>query len=782
MRRDSPYVSVACQITGCAQGKPSRLRLWLTVVVAMLAGLTSVGVTAAGAESLSPWWGVSSTATPTNLQPGTTGQIVVTAENLGDGEANGAQEPVRILDTLPSGLRAVAVEEIPLGQRPERGSSSAHCSPSPATERPLTCTYTGTLVPYEVIEVRISVAVEPGASTGEVNAVSVSGGGALATKTISRPLQVGGEPRFGVQESLLVPEEVGGTVDTQAGSHPFQLTSVVTFNQTGEAEKTQPVELPKDVSVLAPPGLVGNPTPFTQCTDQQFSAGGSGEHTLCPAASVIGAATITFNEQQHLGVQTEVSPVYNMVPNAGEPARFAFYAKFVPVMLNTSVRTGGDYGITVTSHNTIQVAGLLSAKITLWGVPGDPRHDGDRGLSCLVHPSSCVADGEESTSSPPPFLSLPTLCTGPLQASVQVDSWAQPKEVLSFALSEPMPSLSGCNHLPFAPEVSVAPDVPDASSPTGLTVDVHVPQTAALNPEGLAESTLRDTTVTLPEGVAINPAGAGGLEACSEAAIGFLGKEAGEPATNLFTAGLPQPFCPAGSKIATVEIETPLLPHALKGAVYLAAQNANPFGSLVAMYLVAEDPVSGTLVKLAGEVALNQSTGQLVATFENTPQLPFEELRLHFFGGERAPLATPASCGSYTTAASFAPWSGSASVQSSSTFNIVSGAERRSLPTEPAAVRAVVHGRHDEPPSRRVHAADDDDQPRRRKPEPTGSRTGHAARFHRSAVRREAVRRSRSQRWYVRAGKPDRGNDRKRWPGWRPVYGDGRQGLHHRSV
>jgi hypothetical protein len=54
-----------------------------------------------------------------------------------------------------------------------------------------------------------------------------------------------------------------------------------------------------------------------------------------------------------------------------------------------------------------------------------------------------------------------------------------------------------------------------------LTGGVHVPQTAALNPNGLAESSLRDTTVTLPEGVAINPSGGDGLQACSEGLAGF---------------------------------------------------------------------------------------------------------------------------------------------------------------------------------------------------------------------------------------------------------------------
>ena len=59
----------------------------------------------------------------------------------------------------------------------------------------------------------------------------------------------------------------------------------------------------------------------------------------------------------------------------------------------------------------------------------------------------------------------------------------------------------------MTPSVSVVPDVPAGSSASGLVADVHVPQSAALAPEGLSESAVRDIEVTLPEGVAVNPAG-----------------------------------------------------------------------------------------------------------------------------------------------------------------------------------------------------------------------------------------------------------------------------------
>jgi hypothetical protein len=254
-----------------------------------------------------------------------------------------------------------------------------------------------------------------------------------------------------------------------------------------------------------------------------------------------------------------------------------------------------------------------------------------------------------------------------------------------------MPALDGCGLLAFNGTIETKADVTAGSTPSGLDVDVHVPQEEALNATGLAPSDVKNITVALPEGLALNPAAADGLDTCSNAQIGLL------PGTGAH--GEPQfsdqeQSCPDASKVAEATIKTPLLPEPLTGFVYLAspqnfsvlsgAPQENPFSSLVAGYLVVHDPVSGVLVKLPGNVEIGGepgvvglAPGQIRASFANNPQLPFEDADVHFFGGERAPLATPSRCGAYTTDASLEPWAQAAAgeevVHAASTFAISSG-------------------------------------------------------------------------------------------------------------
>jgi hypothetical protein len=590
------------------------------------------------------------------------GEIVVTASNLGDENVNPGNEPVKLEDVLPPGLEPVGIAGF-AGEFAGGRSNPLEC-----VLESLSCTYTGNtgqlkeLPPYDQLEMIVSVNLRPDAKTGEVNEATVTGGEARPA-TVKRPVTTSSSPTpFGANTYELRPEEDGGGVDTQAGSHPFQLTTTLMLNETAERE---PAELDKDLHFKLPPGLIGNPTPFPRCPLAVFLTIVEAENN-CSAQTVLGVASVSINtSSEWIGAGRIGSPLFNLEPAVGEPARFGFIAQGGVVILDTSVRTGDDYGVTVSVSNITQRVGFLSSEVTFWGVPGDPRHDKARGWGCLNAPRAegdlhlNVTCNPLEAANPPPFLALPTSCTGPLQTTVETDSWQQPGSFQSLASTEPLPALDGCNRLQFSPSISVAPDGQAGSTPTGLTVGVHVPQAVSLDPEGLSEADVKNTTVALPAGVTLNPAAADGLQACSEEQIALSVDSAAS--------------CPEASKVATLEIKSPLLPNPLTGEAYLAAQNANPFGSLVALYLVAQDPVSGTLVKLAGEVKPDPVTGQLVSTFKNTPQLPFEDLELHFFGGDRAPLSTPSLCGAYTTTAAIEPWTKTGEVTSSSTFDVISG-------------------------------------------------------------------------------------------------------------
>jgi hypothetical protein len=613
------------------------------------------------------------------ITEGGSGQIVVVATNLGDASVNGASPntPVTIADELPPGLEATSVSG---GAGTNGRHGGAVVCPAVSNPTSVTCEFDGSLSPYNFLEVTINVRVV-GAVSAQ-NEVSVAGGGAKSAST-AQSVSLSGEPApFGIENYELTPTNEDGSIDTQAGSHPFQLTTTLALNKILLENRQAPAGLTqRDLQFRLPPGLVGNTTAVRQCSELDFA---SSEGDRCPADTAIGVSIVTVNIPGNpFGAQgsfTTAVPLYNLAPGVGEPARFGFTVESIPLTLNTSVRTGGDYGVTVSVKDISQKASFLRSQVTFWGVPGDSRHDQSRGSECLNEEPGCTLLAE---AHPAPFLTLPTSCSGSLETTLEGDSWSTPTK--SSEQASPFPyrlpgGLTGCNHLPFGAEIEVAPDGQAASTPTGLKVDVHVPQEATLNPTGVAGSDVKDITVTLPEGLQLNPAGADGLEACSEGQIGYLGKGTAEPTTDLFTPELQTPFCPDASKVGEVTIKTPLLPNPLKGAVYLASQDENPFGSLVAMYIVAQDPVSGVLVKLPGEVSLDQETGRITATIRDSPELPFEDAELDFYGGSRAPLATPAHCGTYTTVASFTPWSGSAPVSSSSSFGITSGPDGSPCP------------------------------------------------------------------------------------------------------
>jgi hypothetical protein len=446
-----------------------------------------------------------------------------------------------------------------------------------------------------------------------------------------------------------------GTPDTQAGSHPYAITTKIMFNTTIDPSSQLEVSEGnvKDISVDLPAGFVGNPEAVPTCTEDQLQNAGSFAAN-CPIASQVGVTTIYTDT-----FETRTLPIYNMRRPSGTPAEFAFNVLgFSMVHMFASVRSGGDYGLRVDVRDISQSLSLKGTSLTFWGVPADPSHDPERYNPALY------GFGASTDQPLTPFLTNPTDCAaGPMTTTLSVDSWQSPDELHSASYvshdnatpAGPL-GLDGCDRLAFKPSISVRPDTAQADTPAGLTVEVRVPEDGLMNTSGLSSADIRDTTVTLPAGLAINPGQAAGLVACPISQDGVGGEGA--------------PSCPLASKVGTAEISTPLLADKLEGNIYILPSNPPHLQLLVAA------SADGVNLKLVGDVRLDEQTGQLTTTFANTPALPFTDLKLSFSGGAQAALATPPLCGTYTTVADFTPWSapeGSDELTEDS-FGIASGA------------------------------------------------------------------------------------------------------------
>jgi hypothetical protein len=505
-----------------------------------------------------------------------------------------------------------------------------------------------------------------------------------------------------------ISSDTAGNAFTQAGGHPYAITTEINLNTHEQPEFfggsgiTMPDADVKDILTELPPGLFGNPAGLAQCNETQLT-GLEVEWTLftvpiCPVSSQVGTIQVR-TDLFDIFRGNWTFPVFNMVPPSNMPAAFGFNVAGVPITLAGNVRNGGDFGVNVISSDIPSPLPIEGITLTFWGTPADPSHDSQRcdsagfgylkpenpeEVTCPTIPLTTGTIYGPNTDPEPPkaFLTVPVSCSAPgtgFATTLKTDSWPSPgvfdERVLFSHLPPGFPlapgewgaqqGITGCEVVPFDPSVTVTPSNGQADTPAGLSLDFKLPQEGLLNPGGIATADVKKTVVMLPEGVALSPSAAQGLGSCSQAEIGL---NTGASAA-----------CPDSSKLGSIEIDTPLLEKPLRGSIYLARQGENPFGSLVAIYLVAEG--NGVVLKLAGKIELDPQTGQVRATVENSPQLPFDDLKVNFSGGPRAPLVNPHACGSYQTVAELTPWSGNPPVRVSSSFEITSGPEGRPCPS-----------------------------------------------------------------------------------------------------
>ncbi len=495
---------------------------------------------------------------------------------------------------------------------------------------------------------------------------SIAATAALLICAIAAPTASGA---FGLNNFDVTATNQDGTPDTQAGSHPFAFTTSFGLNYTEPAffEWIPGGEL-KDSIFTQMAGLTGDAGAIPYCSVTDFAKLQIGGDSLCPDKTAVG---LVSNQLQapFLWVQNSV---YNLKPPPGVVVRIGFKVLLVPVVVDIGVKQDGENNVEATLGNTPQVATVFGSVLQLWGNPADPGHDELRG-ACGEGNEREAEEFPGFIPSPPggvvtcpvqteekPFLTLPRSCSGPAATTYKADSWEEPgiwDEGSSLTHDNSIPPIpqgfTGCGKLGFAPRVDSKLSTDQAETGSGLDFNLDFSDEGLKNKDGLANSETKKAVVTLPEGVTINPSIGEGLGVCTPADLGreTLNSKPGEG-------------CPNSSKVGTLHADLPIVPEGLDGSIFLATQDdpatsehgaENPFDSLIASYFVLKNPNLGAIAKLPALIEPDPKSGRLVVTLDDIPQYPLGHFNAHLREGQRAPLISPATCGTYTTEAKLYP-------------------------------------------------------------------------------------------------------------------------------
>jgi hypothetical protein len=479
---------------------------------------------------------------------------------------------------------------------------------------------------------------------------------------------------------------------TQAGGHPpVGFTQYIIRHNTVVPGVVEPIEEDpadtppyadrtiKTLRVDLPPGLTVNPQATEKCKKEDFERkvetepGKFAQVPNCPAGSRVGLEEVwlvvnTANAvpapppappgtflpkgvviQPDPAKGTKV-PVYNIEPEPGEPARFGFVIAFSKVVyLETEVAWENDFheSFTINLPPPSAPFSTLKSRLVNFGQSGDGT-----------------------------YITMPTTCFNPTEWPNLYSTWFRAHSygeenpnfpVGSTPVEAELPEgimPTGCERVPFDPGVGIDPGTNAVDSPAPATVTTTLPFDPAKEggevrnegKEGISQSHVRKAEISLPKGMGLNPAGAQGLVACTDAQF----KKGVRTFTN---------ECPAASDIGTVEVHSPPLAEPLTGDVYVGEQMSNDpeSGNQFRILLEAKNTNEGIAARLVGRVKANKTTGELTAEIydrlkgefagqlpDGLPQVPFESISVRFDGAKQV-LTSPPICSTQSTS-KFEPW------------------------------------------------------------------------------------------------------------------------------
>lgn len=608
---------------------PKRL-CWSLALAAIFAATVASAAVAAPAIRVT-------TNLPDNVIPGGAVPMYVVVHNVGDAPMSGN---LTIRYTFPNEMSVVdpAADDSP----------GATCTPAGQVDD-CTIDVTGAVPPGRAIRYVTFTSVIPGATGTLTGQIDVSGGAASNAVTVPLSFDTAPIGPFDVKSLDVGITDDPALTPAQGGSTPVDITSAGALrtspvDQFGFANESLTVitapESMRDVIVHVPRGLVGYPTATpVRCTAAQLAELNQGfglQVPTCPRDSQVGLGLINGKD---------VVPVYNLVPPIGAPAAFGFYYQGLVIVLRAKLRPA-DNGIDIVSAKVPSSTPIAKFEVTLWGTPADRSHDPVR-AECTRGLLGANGDLCPTTAAHVPFLRLPTSCPGgPLQWSMDIDTYQHPD--VFHHRDATSTEVTGCELNPFNPSLSLVPSTLAPHAASGVDTKLVMPQEIV---NGVAPADIRRVTVTLPEGLTVNPSSADGLQACGDSDLKLRQEGAAT--------------CPEASKIGTVTVHTSLLDHPIGGSVFLRTQNSDDpqSGELFRLAIELRSDDDGIAIRLPGALRANPirddaRSGQLTATFDDLPQLPIDSMDLHFKTGSRAPLASPSTCGIHTSSVEFTGWNG----------------------------------------------------------------------------------------------------------------------------
>lgn len=482
-----------------------------------------------------------------------------------------------------------------------------------------------------------------------------------------------------VEPSLKESEEQG--YRQAAGHVPYGVTDfMVAHIGDYSAGTAAPTGVVTHVRTDVAPGLATSPVAVPQCSQAEFgekeAVPGTGFFSApsCKAETVIGEEKDTVYvqalEAEHLPPDVALKgETFNLVQPTGRSAEYGTALKLpIPITKGLLEKEFAEKPISDPTLEKELEDGQYYAHTLIegnveWGqeAKGTGAADYHDYFEVNVSPalplirSRLVTYGTAGNGA---FITNPTVCRSSSVTKLSLEgvdagTEQEVKERLASSARETtsreyktLVGLVGCGNVPFEPGFLLKPETTQSDRPDGIETQLSLKRF----PEKEVDSSqLRTATITLPEGMTINPSAAGAVtEACTPA----------QARIHSSTFGV---SCPAKSELGSVTLEVPTLPaESLKGNLYLGGpEGGGPItGPPYTVYLNAQSERYGVDVRVEGKVEPNLSTGQLTAKFENLPEQPFSNAIIHFKGGEQAPIANPLSCGTASSGASLVPYTG----------------------------------------------------------------------------------------------------------------------------